>query len=152
MSRTSKRESIYDILKEEHKEVKDLFVKMLDDEKFDRKVFQQIDEKLTVHMRGEEKLFYPKLVKAEITHEKTLEAIEEHNAAKQLQKTIKDADSNVQFAKVQVLSEMIDHHVEEEETVLFKQAKSVLTKEDEKEIGLQFLEAKNSAIKMAPTA
>jgi hemerythrin-like domain-containing protein len=151
-NKETKPESIYDILKEEHKEVKELFKQILDNKKYDQKIFSQIDEKLTVHMHGEEKLLYPKLVKAEITHEKALEAIEEHKAAKQLQKTIQDADSSVQFAKVQVFSEMIDHHVEEEETALFKQAKHVLSKEEEKEIGCQYLKEKNSTIKMAPTA
>jgi hypothetical protein len=155
MSRANKvtqQESIYAILKAEHKEVAALFKEILDAEKYNPKTFAQIDEKLAIHMHGEEKLLYPKLVKAEETHEKALEAIEEHKAAKQLQKTIANADSSVQFAKVQVLSEMIDHHVEEEETALFKQAKEVLSKEDEKEIGCQYLEEKKSALKMAPAA
>jgi hemerythrin-like domain-containing protein len=65
-------------------------------------------------------------------------------------KKLKDADSSVQFAKVEVLSQIIDYHVEEEENIAFQAAKSVLTKEDEKEIRLQFQEEKIQH-KMTPT-
>ena len=148
MSRTSQKtmskESIYDVLKDEHREVQGLFKSMIDDEKFDRKTFQQIEDLLKVHMAGEEKLFYPRLVSAEQTKEKALEAIEEHNAAKQFQRTVMAADSEVQFAKVQVLHEMISHHIEEEEGQVFKDAKKVLSKDEEYEIANQYLKRKGS--------
>ncbi len=147
---SEKQESIYSILKEEHKEVQKLFKQILDSEKFQADIFSQIDQALTMHMQGEEKHFYPRLTDSDETHELTLEAIEEHNAAKQLQSTIASSDSEVQFAKTQVLSEMIEHHVEDEEKELFKAAKKVLSKEDENEIGRLFLEEKASMSKMAP--
>ena len=147
---SEKQESIYHILKEEHREVQKMFKQILDSESFQADIFSQINQALMAHMQGEEKHFYPRLVSADETHELTLEAIEEHNAAKQLQSTIADSDSEVQFAKTQVLSEMIDHHVEDEEKELFKAAKKVLSKEDEMEIGRLFLDEKSSMSKMAP--
>lgn len=147
---SEKQDSIYNILKEEHKEVQKLFKQILDSESFQADVFSQINQALMAHMQGEEKHFYPRLESADETHELTLEAIEEHNAAKQLQSTIADSDKEVQFAKTQVLSEMIDHHIEDEEKELFKAAKKVLSKEDEMEIGRLFLEEKSSMSKMAP--
>jgi hemerythrin-like domain-containing protein len=45
---------------------------------------------------------------------------------------------------------MIDHHIEDEEKELFKAAKKVLSKEDERGIGRLFIEEKLSMSKMAP--
>ena len=147
---SEKQESIYNILKDEHREVQKLFKQILDSERFQADIFSQINQTLMMHMQGEEKHFYPRLTSADETRELILEAIEEHNAAKQLQSTIESADSEVQFAKTQVLSEMIDHHIEDEEKELFKAAKKVLSKEDEREIGRLFIEEKLSMSKMAP--
>lgn len=146
---SEKEESIYDILKTEHREVQKLFKQIIDSGRFQADIFSQIDQALIIHMQGEEKHFYPRLESANESHELTLEAIEEHNAAKQFQKTIANSDSETQYAKTKVLSEMINHHIEEEEEELFKASKKVLSREDEMEIGQKFQKEKASMSKTA---
>jgi hemerythrin-like domain-containing protein len=46
------------------------------------------------------------------------------------------------MAKLQVLSEVISHHIGEEETDIFPEAKKVLGKEREAQIARQYLEEK----------
>ena len=66
-----------------------------------------------------------------------LEAYEEHAAAKNLMHVLEQTDPKDETyrAKLQVLSEMIDHHVKEEETELFKQARALLSQDELVEIG-----------------
>ena len=63
MKTKSGRESpnIYDLLKQDHKDVKKLFKHIVDSERFDSGAYAQIKKALKVHMAGEEKLFYPNL-------------------------------------------------------------------------------------------
>jgi hemerythrin superfamily protein len=144
-----KQPTIYELLKEDHKNVKKLFKEILDEEQFKKNIFSQIKEELTVHMEGEEKLFYPKLENDDETHQMVLEAYEEHDAGKQV---IKDLDKSAnldedrKLAKIKVLSDMIDHHIEEEENELFKGARKVLSKDDEMDIGRRFEEKKASSM------
>jgi hemerythrin-like domain-containing protein len=94
-------------------------------------------------MSGEEKLLYPKLENNAETRTLTLESYEEHDVGK---KVMNDIDSSTdmedKFAKLKVLSEAIDMHVEEEEGELFKKAKRVLSMEEEREIARQFMDMK----------
>jgi hemerythrin-like domain-containing protein len=85
---------------------------------------------LTVHADMEEKLFYPALRKAGKSREKSsvLEAAEEHACVKDLIakiKRIKGRDETLE-AKVTVLKELVEHHVKEEESEIFDEARKVL--------------------------
>jgi hemerythrin superfamily protein len=140
-----KNATIYDLLKLEHKDVKKLFKQILDAERYQENIYSQIKMALTLHMEGEEKLFYPKLENNQESRLLTLEAYEEHDVAK---KVINDidmtgaSDKDTRLAKVKVLSEAINHHIEEEERDLFKNAKKVLSSEQEREIARQFMNEK----------
>jgi hypothetical protein len=72
---------------------------------------------LTVHTTIEEEIFYPAFL--DVTEEEDLhhEAAVEHDGAKKLIAEIESsgADDDYYDAKVTVLSEMIKHHVNEEE-------------------------------------
>jgi hypothetical protein len=61
-----------------------------------------------------------------------LEAFEEHGVVEKLVADIEACDPTEErwLAKVIVLKEMVQHHVEEEEKELFKAAKKALTKEE----------------------
>jgi hemerythrin superfamily protein len=150
--RKSSREgpNIYDLLKQEHKDVKKLFKKIVDSERWDDNVYSQIKKSLQVHMAGEEKLLYPRLENNEETRSITLEAYEEHDVGKQIMNDIDMSDKSEDdrlLAKIKVLSENIDMHVKEEEDELFKKAKKVLSREDEHEIGRLFEENKTASMK-----
>jgi hypothetical protein len=74
-------------------------------------------EALTVHTTIEEEIFYPAFL--ETTEDKDIhhEALVAHDGAKKLIAQIREISSEDEYfdAKVTVLSEMIKHHVNEEE-------------------------------------
>jgi len=138
-----KNANIYDILKQEHKDVKKLFKQIIDEERFNDSVYMQIKNALQLHMSGEEKLLYPRLENSEETRQLTLESYEEHEVGKKVMNDIDNSsDNDTRLAKVKVLSEAIDMHVEEEESDLFKKARKVLSSEDEHAIARQFMNEK----------
>jgi hemerythrin superfamily protein len=82
---------------------------------------QQICSMLTVHATIEEEIFYPAAREAEVDSDLLDEAEVEHASAKDLIAQIEsmDADDELYDAKVTVLGEYIDHHVQEEENEMF---------------------------------
>jgi len=139
----NKNATIYDLLKIEHRDVKKLFKQIVDNERFQDDVYSQIKTALTIHMEGEEKVFYSKLENNPESRDIVLESFEEHDVGK---KIINDIDNSslddVKLAKVKVLNEAINQHIEEEESDLFKKAKKVLSNEQEREIARQFMDEK----------
>lgn len=135
--------TIYDILKIEHKDVKRLFKQIIDEERFQENVYNQIKTALSLHMAGEEKLLYPRLENNAESRTITLESYEEHDVGKKIINDIDNTtDLDAKFAKLKVLSEAIDMHVKEEEDELFKKAKRVLSDEDERTIAKNFIDEK----------
>jgi len=147
-SNTGLQGSIYSTLKKEHKEVKEMFEQILDDKKPSMMIFNQIMNALQPHMSGEEKYLYPAIKKADESKEENTfivdEAFEEHKWAKALAAEICKIDENNEMwiPKVKVLSDMIDHHIEEEEGEVFKAAKKVLSQDQEEEILSKFEQEK----------
>ena len=97
---------------------------------------------LTVHATFEEEIFYPAARAAEVDSDLLDEAEVEHASAKALIAQIRDmdADDDLYDAKVTVLGEYIDHHVEEEQEELFpKCRKSAM---DLHQLGAQLAERK----------
>jgi hemerythrin superfamily protein len=85
---------------------------------------------LTLHAKMEEKIFYPALRKAGKRDEKdsVLEAAEEHDLVKGLIAKIRRVTGRDETlaAKVTVLKELVEHHVAEEESTMFDEARKVL--------------------------
>jgi hemerythrin superfamily protein len=114
----------------DHKRVASLFAdfKRLTDEGRDKEkasVVEEICQELTVHTQLEEELFYPAVRKATNDEDQMDEALVEHAGAKQLISQLQGADpsDDLYDAKVTVLAEQIDHHVEEEEGSMFPKAR-----------------------------
>jgi hemerythrin superfamily protein len=107
------------LLKADHRQVEDWFEQFEkargDDRKLD--LATKICNALKVHTTIEEEIFYPAFMDA--TEDKDLhhEALVEHDGAKKLIAEIEASgpDDDYYDAKVKVLSEMIKHHVKEEE-------------------------------------
>ena len=117
------------LLKEDHRTVEKLFAQFEkaggDGRK--EKLAKQICVELTVHAMIEEEIFYP-ACDGKIEEDLLQEAYVEHDAAKQLIAQIQAGEPSDEFydAKVKVLQEEIEHHVEEEEKRLegmFSQAR-----------------------------
>jgi hemerythrin superfamily protein len=121
MAATKSQDAIA-LLKEDHRTVEKLF-KDFEGAKGDgrkEKLARQICLELQIHTQIEEEIFYP-AVEGKIEEDLVKEAYVEHDAAKLLMAEIEagSGQSDDYFdAKVQVLSEQIEHHVEEEEKEL----------------------------------
>lgn len=140
--------TIFEVLKQDHEKVRYLFDMIGKTGKKDiaalQKLFSQVEEELEVHMEGEERFLYTALEKHEEPREKVLESYEEHQVAKTLIGTFKSlaVDDERWSAKVSVLNEIVEHHIQEEERELFKMARKVLDRERIHEITLQFQQHK----------
>jgi len=119
-----------DLLKEDHDRVKAMFDEFRDlapeDRRGKQRLFRRIAAALEVHAEVEERIFYPAVrsIHSEDAQEITLEAFEEHKIAKTLIGQIESlpkADPR-KDAKMKVLMESVEHHIEEEEDEMFAEA------------------------------
>lgn len=118
------------MLADDHKLVRKLFRDFKSAEDDDERVAiaQEICRELTVHAMIEEEIFYPALrerAEKEELQDLVGEAYEEHGLAKVLIAEIAEGslEAEVLKAKMTVLSEIIRHHVEEEEDDIFVKAR-----------------------------
>lgn len=117
------------LLKKDHRTVEDLFAKFekAGGEGGKQKLAEQICLELSVHAKIEEEIFYP-ACEGKVEEDLLKEAYVEHDGAKLLIAQILAGEPSDEFydAKVTVLQEQIEHHVEEEEKRmegLFSQAR-----------------------------
>jgi hypothetical protein len=117
------------LLKQDHRTVEDLFAQFekASGEGRKQKIAEQICLDLSVHARIEEEIFYP-ACEGKVEEDLLKEAYVEHDGAKLLIAQIMAGEPSDEFydAKVTVLQEQIEHHVEEEEKRmegLFSQAR-----------------------------
>jgi hypothetical protein len=106
------------LLKADHRKVEDLF-EQFESAKGDgakRKLAEQICMELTIHTQIEEDIFYP-ACEGKVEEDLIKEAYVEHDSAKVLIAQIEAGGPDDDFyeAKVKVLSEEVEHHIEEEE-------------------------------------
>lgn len=138
------------LLKHDHDEFKEMFESFESAESptEKRQILDQIISELEKHTRIEEEIFYP-AVQAEV---RTLEAlvregVEEHHVVDQIMDELKTmAPDDPQFeAKVTVLKENVEHHVEEEEQEMFPQVEATLAVDRLSELGAAMAEAKGES-------
>jgi hemerythrin superfamily protein len=117
------------LLKADHRKVEELFETFEKARGAERKagLVKQICTELKIHTAIEEEIFYP-ACRGKIEEDLIDEAYVEHDAAKTLIAELEASAPDEEFydAKVKVLSEEIEHHVEEEEKRaegMFAQAK-----------------------------
>jgi len=134
-----------DLLKRQHREVKSLFKKLesADNPRMRRQLMTEIARNLEGHTVIEEEIFYPAVRELESrkAEEMVLEAYEEHHVVKLLLAELPQVNpEDERFeAKMTVLSELVEHHVEEEEKEMFKLAQK-LGKDELEELGEQMEE------------
>lgn len=124
-----KKMDAIELLKQDHREVEELFEKFEKASGTERKqkLAREICKELTIHSMIEEEIFYP-ACKGKVEEDLLKEGYVEHDAAKVLIAEIEAGEPSDEFydAKMKVLKEEIEHHVKEEEKQtdsMFKQAR-----------------------------
>jgi len=146
------------LLKEDHDKVKKL-LKDLDSTtergvKTREQLFNKIKQELEIHEAIEEEIFYPALKDHPKTKELTLEAYEEHHVVDLVMAEIQGIpfDQETWGAKFTVMKENVEHHIEEEEGEMFKQAKQVFDKDELSQLGESMAKRKQELIQQASAA
>jgi hemerythrin superfamily protein len=142
---TVENTDIMQILHKDHLKVDDLFFQytQTDDENRKKEIVSQITLELGLHAKAEEELVYPVVRNGKEEVEDMMdEADTEHHVVKFLLAELSNmnpSDSHYD-SKVTVLSEVVKHHVEEEESDIFEKLKN--SDEDLEELGQKFTERK----------
>lgn len=115
---TGKQPDAIALLKQDHRTVEDLFEQFENAKGAERKrkLAEKICLELTIHTRIEEEIFYP-ACKGAVEEDLLKEGYVEHDSAKVLMAEIEAGSPDDEFydSKMKVLSELIEHHVKEEE-------------------------------------
>jgi hemerythrin-like domain-containing protein len=110
-------------------------------------LFATIKGELTVHEVIEEEIFYPALKSHPKAKDIVLEAYEEHHVVDTIMAELEglDVSDETWGAKALVMKENIEHHIEEEEGEMFKQARQVFDRQELVELGERMAERKRTA-------
>jgi hypothetical protein len=98
---------------------------------------QALKRELTIHETIEEEILYPALKEFAKTREITMEAYEEHHVVDTIMAELEQTpfDDETWAAKLTVMKENLEHHIEEEEDQMFKQARQVMDESDLSTLG-----------------
>ena len=117
-------------------------------EKTRTELFAKLKEEMMVHESIEEEIFYPALKAHPKAKEIVLEAYEEHHVVDEIMGELETTDVNDESwaAKFKVMKENIEHHIEEEEGDMFKQARSIFDADELEQLGARMMELKQLAL------
>ncbi|WLH49785.1 hemerythrin domain-containing protein [Pseudomonas tolaasii] len=150
-----------DLLKADHEKVKAILTQL--SESTDRAVkkrtdlLDKLEMEISIHTQLEEQILYPafKAAGGKDEAEMYYEAKEEHRTVDSLVlPDLKATDPTTpEFAgRVKVVKELLEHHIEEEETEMFPKAKKLLGKSKLDQLGEQMLELKTTLKKSMSAA
>lgn len=133
---------IFTRLEQDHQEMKDMLSQLSD--KFDERTFKRFSKELVSHARAEEQVLYRAIKDKEQVHETVLEGYEEHHVADLIMRELKNNQHGTEkwMAKLSVLKENVEHHIEEEEGEMFTKARKLVDSNRSKEMASQFEAAK----------
>jgi hemerythrin superfamily protein len=141
--RSSRSTKGTDLLKRQHREVKSLFKTLEGTEgpRERRPLLERIAAALKAHTAIEEEIFYPAVreIGTDKSEEMVLEAFEEHHVVDLVLAELPELDPEDErfAAKMTVLSELVEHHADEEEKEMFPMAERKLGAERIAELGRQ---------------
>ena len=113
-------------------------------EKTRTQLFATIKAELTIHERIEEEIFYPALKSHPKATDIVLESYEEHHVVDEIMGELEatDVTDETWGAKFKVMKENVEHHMQEEEGEMFKQARQVFDDGELEELGRRMEELK----------
>ena len=145
------RSGAVELLEKDHRKVEELFEKVKANEDGNNApTFRRIKEELELHTHVEETIFYPHLLEKGDKELKKIvrEGIEEHGQVKDLlvELTGLAGDSPTFRAKLTVLMENVEHHVEEEEGEMFDMVRDQIPAETQQRLGT-LMEAEKAKVR-----
>lgn len=139
---------IYDALKKDHRDLQDLLKLMettLEDTAALRmELLTRLRALLIPHIQAEESVLYETLKEINETEDLALEACEEHHAIELLLReleAIEPSDGRWR-AKLATLKENLDHHITQEQTEMFENARQVLAPDEARMMAEAFFRLK----------
>lgn len=110
-------------------------------------LLKMLTAEITEHELLEEKLLYPALEPHAASRDIVLEGYEEHHVADVLLKELKGLSTRHPNwgAKFKVLKESLEHHIKEEESQMFRLARTVLSRDEQLALGARMQALRNSA-------
>lgn len=138
---------IYQALKEDHEKIRDLLdelVSLKEDDDYRFSVIEQIRDELIPHARAEESVFYNTLRAVNADKKVVYHGFQEHMEAETLLRQLQVMDKiNLDWkATAEKLRNAILHHVEDEESEIFSEARAAFTKEEAEGMCEAFLQLK----------
>lgn len=144
--------SIFEIIHSDHEDVKRILQRLVDSTRRARKSreeqLESLKGEILPHMHAEESLLYPFLQDESDEPDLALIAMEEHQVARNLLSDVESTstDDDRWHAKVQVLQEIVRHHIQEEESTIFDKAMELMDEEQAEEMGERFNSLKKEAM------
>jgi hypothetical protein len=136
------------LLKADHDKVKKMLAEGEDTteraEKTRTELFDTLKSEMLIHERIEEEIFYPALKSHPKARDIVLEGYEEHHVVDEIMGELETTPVTDETwgAKFKVMKENIEHHIEEEEGEMFKQARQVFDADELEALGGRMLELK----------
>lgn len=149
MERSGELMDIYQILHNEHVQLLQALERLKVAHGQNRKtILDMVADELTAHSDAEEQILYDRLSQVTQAHDIVLEAKEEHYlATRVLEELMTMRSEDERFAaKAKVLMDLIKHHVEEEETELWREAKATFDPVVAENFGGEYLAKKNEQL------
>lgn len=143
---------IYDRIEQDHDAVRGLLTRMGElktTEKAKRRtLFEELQRELWAHQKVEEAVFYAALSKAREAKDEAAEGLSEHQVIGGLLDELNGTpdDGTAWEAKFKVLTELVQHHLDEEEDELFGEAREALPDSRAEELATLFDERKQHAL------
>ncbi len=129
---------VYSVLKNDHDRIRSMFSEFMEKKgQAGMEMFSLLKNRLDAHMKAEESFFYPVLEQERSTHEPALESIEEHHVTRLLLEELEGLSLSDEhwMPKMKVLKEVTEHHLEEEESTIFEQARKAVNEQQAQDIG-----------------
>lgn len=153
MNTRASNDDIVQLILEDHKALKQLIKTMKDSDaelSERQEAFEEFAPLLISHAKPEEQTLYVKMKNEDEMREDGFEGDVEHQLADQLVEEIKRTteDEDLWSARVKVLAELVEHHIEEEEEDMLPDFKKEVETEERMQLGQEFLRLKAQYLEM----
>jgi hemerythrin superfamily protein len=138
---------IYELLRQDHDEIRSILKELIDIRKDDDYRFvlvDQLERLLIPHSRAEESVFYNTIRAVDADKSIVWDGFREHMKAEGLLRILQAKEKGMGdwTETVQKLFQEVSHHIDEEETRLFAQAKNIFTEDEANQMGSAFAKLK----------